>query len=479
MKALVTALLLLAMASLLTARPGALTAAVAPWAETALMKEADYIVNCSFTEYTKNKRQVQTTDDAYGAFNVVRIYQRGPDWVNPGEAAMGAIGLMAAAIQLKAAGHDVSRYDQVLDRFFRTWLLERQQPLDTQEASADRGGFFDRVYYDTTGKRRNQGAAKTGVTGQMISAMWKFYEYHLAVGSTERANGWLQQSWPTARLGGDFIRRSYNASYQLVRANSSGADLWISDSAYSAMGLRCLDRWAEDLGQEKSFDYTAMADEITAGLNRLKDNSRKKGFFRYRDSSRRYVPTYGDRIDQLCFLPYEADVLDASEPFARAISDWWTNGSDGIRMTARPADPNDWRYYGTHWKYFFSLPSTRKYRKAENSRVYPGVGLQLAKVEWKHARKTGDAAALNRARRRFHWARSTRHSNLWLGANGVIEANVPNGLVDWRDAINYKKKAENWARFVDTSAYFIEALLMLEYRVDTRYVPDRMPSASR
>ncbi len=63
----------------------------ASWAEDALVRESGYIVNCSFTEFAANHSAVQTTDDAYGAINVLRIYQSGPDWVNPGESAMGAI----------------------------------------------------------------------------------------------------------------------------------------------------------------------------------------------------------------------------------------------------------------------------------------------------------------------------------------------------------------------------------------------------
>src|SRR5947209_5003930 len=91
------------------------------WAQDVLRRESDYIVDCSFTESTRNRASVQMAADGYGAINVVRIFQKGPDWVRPGEAAMGAIGMMAAAIRLKAAGFDIARYDGVLSRFFRTW----------------------------------------------------------------------------------------------------------------------------------------------------------------------------------------------------------------------------------------------------------------------------------------------------------------------------------------------------------------------
>jgi hypothetical protein len=448
--------------------PAAAHARDATWAQEALQKEADYIVNCSFTELARHHEEAQPSDDAYGALNVNRIYQRGPDWVSPGEAAMGAIGLMAAARQLKTAGIDIAGYDQVLERFFRTWLLERKQPFSTDESSVENGGAFQRIYYDATGKRKNQGPARTGVTGQLIAAMWKFYEYRKAIGSEQTADEWLKQAWPLAKLGGDFLQANYEASYRLMRSNGHSRDLWVSDSAYAAAAFRCLDRWAAAVGEKQPIVYGSLADDLAQGIRALKDNGARKGFFRYRDARRHFRPTYGDRIDQNCFLPYEADVLDPGEKFARAISDWWTNGSGGIRMTHVASSPSDWRYYGTHWHYYFR-PTGKA--KAEHKNLYPGPGLQLAKVEWKHGKKAGDPVALERARRRLQWAAGKSFSNLWLGVNGIVEAEVPAGLVDWRDSTNYQHKADDWARFVDTSAYFIEALLMLYYGVDTKYVP--------
>jgi hypothetical protein len=164
-------------------------------------------------------------------------------------------------------------------------------------------------------------------------------------------------------------------------------------------------------------------------------------------------------------LPYEVDVLDPGDSFAREVSDWWTNGSGGIQMTMLTADPTDWRYFGTHLRYFFKSDP-------QNDNLYPGAGLQLAKVEWKYGHKTGDAVMLDRARQRLEWARSPTCSNLWLGSTGLVEANVPNGVVDWRDSTDYSHKADNWERFVDTSANFIEVVLMLEDGVDTKLVPN-------
>src|SRR6266852_4112315 len=117
--------------------------AAAP-ADDALLKEADFISDCSFTEVAQNHHVVQPAVDAYGALNVDRIYQRGADWVPPGESCMGVIGLMAAAAHLKQSGFDTTRYERVLDRFFHTWVVARQEPIDTDPQSADHGGCFQR-----------------------------------------------------------------------------------------------------------------------------------------------------------------------------------------------------------------------------------------------------------------------------------------------------------------------------------------------
>lgn len=428
-----------------------------------LLREAGYIVDCSFTEFARNHSVVRAAADGYGALNVDRIYQRGPDWVRPGEAAMGAIGLMAAAAQLQQAGVDVSQYNQVLDRFFNTWLLARLQPV-IGGTSPDAGGISARVYYNVGGQWQRADAANAGVTGQMIVAMWKYYEYNLTAGSQDAANRWLQQAWPLARGAGNFLTRSYQPAYRLVRSNAQSADLWVSDSVFAAAAFRCLDQWSAATREAASEDYATVAAEIAAGLQAMEDHSDRAGFFRYRDSTHSYRPTYGDQIDQLCFLPYEADVLDPGESFARQISDWWTNGSGGIQMTSQTTDPADWRYFGTRLRHLFA-------GGADNDDLYAGAALQLAKAEWKSAQKTGDSVLLNRARQRLQWVLSSSYSDLWLGSSGLTEAGVPNGLVDWRNATNFSHKADDWARFLDTSAYLIEAALMLNEGVDTRYVP--------
>ena len=131
----------------------------AGWGEDALTKEANYISDCSFTEQAWNHGDVTPTAAAYGAINDVRIAWSGPDWVKPGESAVGAIGMMGAARQLKIANRDTKRYDVVLNQFFRTpgrWhgvragMRTRTMPI----TAAWRGAFI----YDRAGRRQRDEA---------------------------------------------------------------------------------------------------------------------------------------------------------------------------------------------------------------------------------------------------------------------------------------------------------------------------------
>src|SRR5437667_8470221 len=218
MKKIRPVLLLAGALSLLVFRPSQHPLHAATWTDDALLKEAEFICDCSFTEDARNNREVAETDDAYGALNVDRIYQRGPDWVPTGESCMGVIGLMAAAAHLKQSGFDTTRYERVLDRFFHTWVVARQEPLDTDSLSADYGGCFQRVYYTVGGQRQKQDPANAGVTGQLVSAMWKYYEFNVAVGNAGAANDWLQEGWPIARQAGKFLLRNYVSRYHLVQS---------------------------------------------------------------------------------------------------------------------------------------------------------------------------------------------------------------------------------------------------------------------
>jgi hypothetical protein len=437
------------------------------WAYESIRKECEYIVDCSFTEDAQNHAEVERADDAYGAINDNRIFERGPDWVRPGEAAVGAIGLMSGAKMLHLVGEDVDAYERVLDGFFRTWILGRQQPVDAEPASPDRGGFFARVHYTADGRWQSSEPTSTAVTGQMLVAMWKYYEYLRDTGHVAEAADWLDAAWGTADRGGRFISRMMSDTWNLVRSNDSRLNLWTSDSAYAAAGLRCLSRWALETANPGAATYAQLVDRLASGMTAMKHRGTTPNFYRYRDASEGYAPTYGDSIDQLCFLPYGIDVLDPGEGFCREISDWWTfgssDGSNTVQMTSHPTDAGAWQHFGVHWHFYFD-------QRPENVRLYPGPGLELAKAEWKHACATGDPTLLTRAGSRLEWV--VERSELWFGHTGESEAGVPNGIVDWRNENAFPDRAEPWFRFVDTSAYFIEAVLMIHCGIGPTYTPD-------
>ena len=448
------------------------------WGINALSRESDYIVNCSYTQYTANHNGISADSDAYGAINDVHINNRGADWVKPGEGAEGVIGLMAAARQMHGMNLPTTTYDAVLDIYFDKWIYKHRQGWQLNPSVPNYGGMADRIYYDSSGRWVRNDGPTTSVTGMMISVMWKRYEYLQSVGREDEAKHWLTASWPLAKLAGDFICRNYDPATQMIHGNSSPGDLWTADSVLGVVGLRCLQQWSTDIGDGTAqSNYRNMADRVVGGIEQMKDSTKWPNFYRFRDHSHGYAPSYGDCVDQLCFLPYEADVLDCGHPFAREISDWWTHATragaqaDNMDMTPQIDDPKDWRYFGTHWHLFFA-------DKPENHYLYPGPGLQLAKVEWKYAKRTSDKTLLSRACHRLMWAGQSQYSNLWQGDSPAAADSAASGIVDWRDADNYKNTAQNWARFVDTSSFMIETTLMVCFDKDTKYVPDETQIAS-
>lgn len=437
----------------------------AGWAEDALTKEANYIADASFSEAATHHADAAPSSAGYGAINDVRIDQSGPDWVQPQESAVAAVGLMGAARQLNLAHRDTARYDAALAHFFGIWLLTNRQGMDVDRRDADSGAFARRVFYDKSGHWQRDDGYNSGTTGMTVIALWKYGEYLEATGRAGDAARWRRSAWPLAKTSGEYLRRRVNPAYRLVQSSAAAPDLWTSDSVYAADALRCLGRWAKVIGQEPPYAYGALADRLTGGVRAMRDPGPMAGFFKYRDSRAGFKPTDGDSLDQLAFLPFEADALPPRDPLARQVSDAWTNGAGGVRMTAQTSDPHDWRFYGVHWHHYIAP-------RPENAFLYPGPGLQLAALEWKSGTALHDPALLDRARRRFEWANKAEYAGLWLGVGTHLEANVGNGLVDWRDSDHYAHKAEDWQRFVDTSAYFIGMTLRVCYGRDIKLVPE-------
>ncbi len=399
-------------------------------ANAAIETEAGYMASCAFTPKS----------DAQGALNDVRIGERGPDWVAPEASAVGAISLMQAAALLKSRGRDISAYDRVLNGYFG-WVARQGSTVSA------------RVYYTATGKKQRADPATPAAAGMTLVALWKRAEY-LHAG---QAAAWKQQAWPQAAALGEYLLGHEDKKYGLMHGPAGSPDLWLTDAVVADAGLRCLSRWAADL-QHPDPRYSAAADRLTAGILAMKERGDWGCFYRVRPKSQGFRAEYGDSLDQICFLPSEADILPADDPYTKRISEWWTFGGNEFSMTPQTADPTDWRYFGLHWHHYFAA-------RPDNDYLYPGPGLQLAKAEWKYAHKTGDAEMRARAVRRLRWAALARYSDLWRPQGG-------GGLVDWRDGANQPHTAENWTRFIDTSGYFVQVTLMVQFGQDTRYVPE-------
>jgi len=408
----------------------------------ALSAESNYICDCSYSLYCTNNSGISTSSAAYGVLNDVRINNAGggPDYVRPGEASMGAIGLTAAAAHL--SGADQTRANNVLGAYFRTWVRSGQ-------AQASSGAIYQSVSYTSNGAFSSASNPNPAATGQMISAMWKYYKY-------TNDSTWLNDAaaFAIVKKAANFLVSNFNSTYNL---EYSGGSYWTVDSAYAVPGLLCAVQWAQATQQPASVysSWSTTASLLQQGLASMKDPNWNM-FFRFRDG--RGNKSYGKpvMIDQTCFSPYETNALaPRGDAFAGAISDSWTLGFNGSPlMTPYTSNSGDWRYFGTHLQ-------------SGNNNLSPGASLQLAKVEWKY----GSATAVNRASLRYQWVYGTGYSNLWYGASGLTESGVRNGIVDWRDMTNYNNAAASWQRFIDTSAYMLEVTLMIDNGVDTTYTP--------
>jgi hypothetical protein len=438
-------------------------------ARDALKRESGYLAACSYTEQAGRKARIFPGSAAYGALNDVRIGDHGADWVAPEAGAIGAISLMKAAAFARAHGEDTRGEDAVLDAYFDVWLTGHRQGWVGDAGSSEAGGMAARVYYDGQGRRTRSEDATPAATGMTVVALWKRCEYLAGTGRAAAGMQWLTRAWPPARAAGEYLLRHQDTRFGLVRGPASSGDFWLTDAVAATDALRCLDCWAKTLKRPDP-RYAAAASAITTGIVGMKERGDWSNFYRVRHRDHDYEPEYGDSLDQLCFLPYEADVLPPGEEYARRISDWWTLGGNEVSMTAQTTDAADWKYYGTHWHHYFVA-------RPENEYLYPGPGLQLAKVEWKYAAQTHDPELRRRAVNRLRWAARREYSALWLGA--TAPAQPDGGLVDWRDGANYPRTAETWARFIDTSAYFIQVTLMVNFNQDTRYVPEAPFDAPR
>ncbi len=450
-----------------------------------LRAELDYLTHSSWTQENPNSsgwRWFDAADDIHGAINDVRVPINAPPnhaaWVEPAIEATAAIGMMQGVRYLHDRGVATAPYAAVLDKLFRVWLLAHRQGQNLDPGSADFGAFMNRVDYDSRGSFATGSPVwKTDVTALVLTACWKYAEFLAATGRGAEADDWVAKAWPIGRNGADYLVRMHDetpaGAIHLLPGNSTEPhyDTWIHFAGYAVPALRAASVWARRVGAPHA-SYDRVAADLVVGLQAMKDAGPRSLYRRYVpwQGSGYGAPTYGASIDQLTFVAVETGAVAVDE-FAARISDWFTEGEPGLAMTHPTRDPSDWRYFGTHWNWFFA-------GAPENDRLYPGPGFQLAKLEWKYGVATGDALYVERSRRRLDWGRRLEYSALWWFQTGEEESTTRNGFVDWRDATNYSNRGEDWARFADTSAYFIEVLLMHEAGIDTDYNPEPPPCAS-
>jgi hypothetical protein len=357
-------------------------------------------------------------------------------------------------------------------------VFAHRQGQNLDAASPDFGAFMNRVDYDSRGNAATQSPVwKTDVTALVLTASWKYSEFLDATGRAAEARDWREQAWPIARAGADYLVRMHDetpaGAIHLLPGNSTAPhrDAWIHFAGYAVPALRAASVWARGSGAPHA-DYDRVAAQLVVGIQSMRDAGPRPLYRRIVpwQGSGYGPPTYGESIDQLTFVPFETGAVPI-DAFAGRLSDWYTDGEPGLAMTHPTRDPQDWRYFGTHWNWYFA-------GAPENDRLYPGPGFQLAKVEWKYGVAVGDPRYVERSRRRLEWGRRLEYSALWWFVTGEQESTTPNGFVDWRDGTDYARRGENWARFADTSAYFIEVLLMHEAGIDTSHDPEPPPCAS-
>lgn len=423
-------------------------------AREAVRREAGHIAACSFTSGGADPKA-----DGYGALNDDAVTGHGPDWVVAEPGAVGAISLLRAAAFLRAHGGGDAALEPALDGFFDVWLVGHRQGWVVDPHAAGFGGMSARLGYDGSGHRVRADEATPAATGMMLVAMWKRYEYLRDTGRAPAGRAWLARAWAVAEPARDYLLARFDTDTELEHGPASSPDEWLTDAVAARDALLCLDRWAALIGRPDP-PCAATADRLRAGIAAMKEDDSWKGYYRLREHDQKDQPTNGDCVDQIAFLPYEADALDPGDPFVRQVSDGWTVGPNA--MTAQAADPRGWTYFGTHWHRYFTP-------RLENDYLYPGPGLQLAKAEWKYARQAHDPVLALRAANRLRWAVAPQYSGLW---------DKSGGLVDWCDARDRGHSAEGWARFIDTSGYLIQAVLMVSFGQDTRYTPEDAPPAS-
>lgn len=389
--------------------------------------ECKYITQCSCTAANSSTANVPSGAAAYGVLNDWRIGNGQPDFVQPGEAAMGAIGLLYGYHRVTVAGRSNADLDgkakTALSGFFWNWARNTNNQIGNNAYPAN-------ISYNSGYGVSSKGGGDARVTAEMLIAMWKYIQLS--------PNG----------DGSSYRTQEYNHAHAMADFTSANINSWTIDRSYAVAAFRCFAKWATSVGDTgTSTYYSNRANSISALLVNAQDKGSWHTYYDYLDGGGNGV--YSNGIDQTGFAPYEFNARPAGEQFAKDLTNWWDHGTayNGAYLTVQSG-----QYAGGVHQF---TPAS-----GTNTQVYPGSALQLADAEWKIAQATGNYNNLyNSAWWHYNFAKSAVGSSTGSGDwvnNSTTDAPFVGGFIDWVNTSNGARPA-SWQRFVDTSAYMLIA----------------------
>ncbi len=394
--------------------------------------EVSYITQCSCTGANSSTASVPNTAPAYGVLNDWRIGNGQPDFVQPGEAAIGSIGLLYGYHRLVVGNKSTSTLDSqaktALSGFFWSWARNTSNQAGN--------GFPASIAYNSSYGVSSKGGGDARVTAEMLIAMWKYTQLS--------PNG----------DGANYQAQLYAQAHTMADFANANLSTWTVDRSYGVAAFRCFAKWATAVGDTAtSTYYSNQANSLSALLVNAQDKGSWHTYYDYLDGGGNGV--YNGGIDQTGFAPYEFDARPESEQYAKDLTTWWNSGTayNGAYLSVQSGP------YAAGVHQFTPASGT-------NTQVYPGSALQLADAEWKIAQATGNYNNLYAsAWAHYNFARSAVGSSTgsgnWVNTT-TVDPPFIGGFIDWVDTSSGSRPA-SWQRFVDTSSYMIIATEELSF----------------
>lgn len=394
--------------------------------------ECKYITQCSCTAANSSTAGVPNSAPAYGILNDWRIGNGKADFVQPGEAAIGAIGLLYGYHRLTTAGRSNADLDgkakTALSGFFWSWTRNTGNRVGN--------AFPANVSYDSSYGVSTKSGGDARVTAEMLIAMWKYCQLS--------PNG----------DGANYQSQEYAQAHAMADYVNANLGSWTVDRSYGVAAFRGFSKWAAAAGDSAtSTYYSSQANTLSGLLAKAQDKGIWHNYYDYLDGNGNGV--YNGGIDQTGFAPYEFDARPESEQYAKDLTAWWEHGTayNGAFLTVQSGPYAG----GVHQ----STPAT-----GTNMQVYAGSALQLADAEWKVAQATGNTTNLYAsAWAHYNFAKSAvgsaTGSGDWVN-NATLDPPFVGGFIDWVNTSTGARPA-SWQRFVDTSGYMIFATEELSF----------------